>query len=50
MQKDIVVQRATLHRWKNLSSTLPLRFNAVVVDCEEVEVDGKRLETAYLKD
>jgi quercetin dioxygenase-like cupin family protein len=37
---DVVVQRATMHRWSNPSETEAARFVAVLVPAEEFEVPG----------
>jgi quercetin dioxygenase-like cupin family protein len=37
---DVVVQRATMHRWSNPSEDEAARFVAVIVPAEEFEVPG----------
>ncbi|KIW87173.1 uncharacterized protein Z519_12284 [Cladophialophora bantiana CBS 173.52] len=46
---DAIIQRATMHRWKNPSSDKPARFVAVVIDMRAHEVNGKLLEQEYLR-
>ncbi|KAI5861112.1 hypothetical protein GGS23DRAFT_576996 [Durotheca rogersii] len=43
---DICVQRATNHKWKNITGngTLPGRMLWVLLDCKEVIVGGKKVE------
>ena len=41
---DTVVQRGTLHAWKNPSSTNWTRWATVVVDAKPVIVEGKELK------
>ena len=38
---DCVVQRATMHAWKNLSGTESARIAFVLLSCEKVVVGGK---------
>ncbi len=38
---DCVIQRATMHAWKNLSATEVARMAFVVLSCEKVVVEGK---------
>ena len=40
-QGDCVVQRATMHAWKNLSGTEVARIAFVILACGEVVVGGK---------
>jgi hypothetical protein len=35
-----VIQRGTLHKWYNGSSTSPARFVAVTLPCEPFEIPG----------
>jgi hypothetical protein len=37
---DHVVQRATMHKWENVSATEPARLIAVVLPCEAFEIPG----------
>ncbi|KAI9368954.1 NAD(P)-binding protein [Aspergillus egyptiacus] len=43
---DVSVQRATAHKWKNITAgeTAPGRMVYVLLDCKEVTVQGKKLE------
>ncbi|PHH61955.1 hypothetical protein CDD81_7704 [Ophiocordyceps australis] len=45
-QGDITVQRATAHKWRNVTGngTLPGRMLFVLLDCNEVVVDGKKMD------
>ncbi|KAI1170033.1 hypothetical protein F4777DRAFT_592255 [Nemania sp. FL0916] len=45
-QGDISVQRATAHKWKNVTSnsTMPGRMVYILLDCEDVFVDGKKMD------
>ncbi|PWY84390.1 hypothetical protein BO83DRAFT_413836 [Aspergillus eucalypticola CBS 122712] len=47
-QGDSVVQRGTMHRWRNPSSTKPARFLAVLVSAEKSFIGGKELQQEYL--
>lgn len=47
---DIVIQRGTMHAWRNPSKTEWTRFMAVVVDAAPVIVDGKALENEMRHD
>lgn len=38
---DCVVQRATMHAWKNLSATEVVRIAFIILSCEKVVVEGK---------
>lgn len=38
---DCVVQRATMHAWKNLSNTEVVRIAFVILSCDKVVVEGK---------
>ncbi|KAI1660855.1 hypothetical protein F4813DRAFT_266251 [Daldinia decipiens] len=44
-QSDICVQRATAHKWKNITGngTLPGRMLWVLLDTKEVTIDGKKI-------
>lgn len=44
---DMVVQRGTMHAWRNPSETQWVRFFAVVQPIMPVIVDGKELKEAY---
>lgn len=44
---DMVVQRGTMHAWRNPSDTDWVRFFAVVQPIEPVEVDGEKLGMEY---
>ncbi|KAI0886287.1 uncharacterized protein GGS22DRAFT_179189 [Annulohypoxylon maeteangense] len=50
-QGDVCVQRATAHKWKNITGngTLPGRIMWVLLDCKPVYVNGKRMQ-GYLGD
>lgn len=45
-QGDVCVQRATAHRWRNITGngTLPGRMMWVLLDCADVIVGGKKQE------
>ncbi|KAF9890633.1 hypothetical protein FE257_005764 [Aspergillus nanangensis] len=47
-QGDSVVQRGTMHRWRNSSTTKPARFLAVLVSAEKSFIGGKELQQEYL--
>jgi quercetin dioxygenase-like cupin family protein len=40
----IVVQRGTIHRWRNPSATVPCRVVFVLIEAVPVRVDGRALE------
>lgn len=40
---DVAVQRATMHAWKNPSSTEWTRMLFVLQDCQPLEIGGKRM-------
>ncbi|KAF3067448.1 hypothetical protein GL218_08637 [Daldinia childiae] len=44
-QSDVCIQRATSHKWKNVTGngTLPGRMLWVLLDIKEVTIDGKKL-------
>jgi quercetin dioxygenase-like cupin family protein len=44
---DTVVQRATMHQWKNVSETEWCRMVFVMMPAEELVVGGKKLEEEY---
>jgi quercetin dioxygenase-like cupin family protein len=44
---DMVVQRGTMHAWRNPSETQWVRFFAVVQPIVPLVVDGKELQTEY---
>lgn len=43
---DVSIQRATSHKWKNLTGngTLPGRMLYVLLDCKDVIVNGSKVE------
>lgn len=41
---DVVVQRGTMHQWRNNSETEVARMIAVLLPADEVKVDGKAVE------
>ncbi|PHH81248.1 hypothetical protein CDD82_1187 [Ophiocordyceps australis] len=45
-QGDVSVQRATAHKWRNISGngTLPGRMLFILLDCNDVVVKGKTME------
>ncbi|KAI1456527.1 hypothetical protein F4805DRAFT_475858 [Annulohypoxylon moriforme] len=45
-QGDVCIQRATAHKWKNISGngTLPGRMLWVLLDCKELIVGGNKVE------
>ncbi|KAI1821194.1 hypothetical protein F4861DRAFT_484329 [Xylaria intraflava] len=45
-QGDVSVNRATAHKWKNItgSGTLPGRMMWILLDCKDVIVNGKKVE------
>ncbi|CAJ2508341.1 Uu.00g133670.m01.CDS01 [Anthostomella pinea] len=45
-QGDVSVQRATAHKWKNISGngTMPGRIMWVLLDCKDVYVNGNKME------
>lgn len=45
-QGDVSVQRATAHKWKNITGggAEPGRMLYVLLDCKDVVVNGKKLE------
>jgi len=45
-QGDISVQRATAHKWRNISGggTEPGRMMWVLLDCKDVVVNGQKME------
>ena len=45
-QGDVCVQRATAHKWKNITGngSLPGRIMWVLLDCNPVHVGGKKVE------
>ncbi|EXJ88306.1 hypothetical protein A1O1_05236 [Capronia coronata CBS 617.96] len=47
---DHIVQRGTMHRWRNASETEPARFIAAILSCEAFDIGGKRLEEVHLPD
>jgi len=44
---DCVVQRASMHAWKNLSGTEVARIAVVGLSCEKVVVGGKEFEEDF---
>ena len=44
---DMVVQRGTMHAWRNPSKTEWVRFFAVVQPIEPIEMDGQKLGIEY---
>lgn len=44
---DTIVQRATMHQWKNASQTEWCRMTVVMMPIEEFVVDGKKLEQEF---
>jgi quercetin dioxygenase-like cupin family protein len=38
---DLFVQRGTMHKWKNLSDSQPVRLVAVQLESKEIQVEGK---------
>ncbi|KAG4432254.1 hypothetical protein IFR05_012260 [Cadophora sp. M221] len=45
---DSVVQRATMHKWKNLSDENPVRLIGILCACQPVEVGGKMLREEWI--
>jgi len=45
---DHVIQRATMHRWRNLSEEKPARLIAVLLDADAIEVGGKQIEEDHV--
>ncbi|PGH28578.1 hypothetical protein GX50_08683 [[Emmonsia] crescens] len=45
---DVFVQRATMHKWKNPSSTEPVTMVVFIQPCAPLEVAGKLLEEEHL--
>jgi hypothetical protein len=45
-QGDFCVQRATAHKWHNITGggTLPGRMLWILVDCGDVEIGGEKME------
>lgn len=45
-QGDISVQRATAHKWRNITGngTLPGRMLYILLDCNDVYVNGTKME------
>jgi quercetin dioxygenase-like cupin family protein len=41
---DVVIQRGTMHQWRNTSETEVARMVAVLLPAEEVKVGGKPVE------
>ncbi|KAK4959806.1 hypothetical protein LTR10_002694 [Elasticomyces elasticus] len=41
---DVAIQRATMHAWKNASSTKWARMLFVLQDCQSLSVEGQRLK------
>ncbi|KAK5048657.1 hypothetical protein LTR84_005748 [Exophiala bonariae] len=46
---DHIIQRGTMHRWKNGSDTKPARFIAVTLPCETFNIGGNQLQEKHLK-
>lgn len=44
---DICIQRATMHAWRNTSTTEWARMLYVLLPSEEVKIDGKALKEDY---
>lgn len=44
---DMIVQRGTMHAWRNTSQTEWARFVAVVQPIEQLEINGKKLELEF---
>jgi mannose-6-phosphate isomerase-like protein (cupin superfamily) len=44
---DMVVQRGTMHAWRNPSETDWVRFFAVVQPIEQIEIHGQKLDIEY---
>jgi hypothetical protein len=45
---DHIVQRGTMHRWHNASTTEPARFVATTISCVPFDIAGKQLEEIHL--
>ncbi|KAK5115706.1 hypothetical protein LTR62_000795 [Meristemomyces frigidus] len=45
---DHIVQRGTMHRWSNPSTTLPARFVACTLPCIPFDVAGEKLKEVHL--
>ena len=41
---DVVVQRATMHAWRNTSETEWARMMFVIMECETLFIGGKKME------
>ncbi len=44
---DMIVQRGTMHAWRNASETKWARFFAAVQPIEQLEINGKKLELEF---
>lgn len=44
---DLTIQRGTMHKWRNPSTTAWSRMLAVMAQCEPVEVKGEKLEMYF---
>lgn len=42
------MQRATMHRWTNISKDKPARFIGVTISSDRIEVGGKVIEQVFL--
>ncbi|KAL4892055.1 hypothetical protein BDV59DRAFT_202950 [Aspergillus ambiguus] len=47
-QGDTVVQRATMHRWRNPSSSKPAKFIAVLISSEKFRLGDQEIKKVYL--
>ncbi|ETI25860.1 hypothetical protein G647_02637 [Cladophialophora carrionii CBS 160.54] len=45
---DHIVQRGTMHRWHNASSTAPARLVVTTLSCLPFDIAGKQLEEIHL--
>lgn len=44
---DVVIQRGTMHRWRNPSDTEPCRIVFALVEADPARVDGEPLEAVH---
>lgn len=43
-----MVQRGTMHRWRNMSKDKPARFVGVLINADAIEVNGKPIKEEHI--
>ena len=46
--QDLLIQRATMHKWRNASKDQPARLVGITISSDQIKVDGEPIKQVYL--